>query len=258
LAQRLGELGHRVSVTNYGQLGHNSTQETITLQQLLKTGERIDVAVFYDGVNEMACAEQTGRADAVFDEARRREEFNLLFSERRRDLMLAALMAALPRTLRRLRQLTGLPLRGPLSMPPIDLTQIDLAGLAGDVIAVYRANLRLVRALAVAYGFTPLFFWQPAIATKATKTADEERWAREHTSDPESRARLHTAIIAERRRCHQSADAIDLSALFDRWADPVYIDLYHLSEAGNAAAAEAMLPAVAAAVAASEQRRQQE
>jgi len=38
LAARLGELGHRVAVTNYGQLGHNSTQELITLQQLLRAG----------------------------------------------------------------------------------------------------------------------------------------------------------------------------------------------------------------------------
>jgi len=261
LARRLGERGHRVVVTNYGQLGHNSTQETITLQQLLKAAERIDVAVFYDGVNEMACAEQTGRADAVFDQARRRQEFNLLYSERRRDLMLAALMATVPRTLRRLRQLTGLPLSGPVAMPPVDLTQIDLGRLARDVIAVYRCNLRLARALANAYGFTPIFFWQPAIASKAPKTADEERWAREHIRDPASRARLHSAIIAERRRCREldaAGDAIDLSALFDRWTGPVYIDLYHLSEAGNAAVAEAMLPAVAAAVAAAERRRQQE
>jgi hypothetical protein len=260
LARRLGELGHRVSVTNYGQLGHNSTQETITLQQLLKAGERIDVAVFYDGVNEMACAEQTGRADAVFDEARRREEFNLLYSERRRDLMAAALMAAVPRTLRRLRQLTGLALRGPVSMPPVDLTALDLDRLARDVIAVYRGNLRLVRALAGAYRFTPVFFWQPAIVSKAAKTADEEGWAREHIPDPASRARLHTAVIDERRRCLELAaagDAIDLSALFDRWTDPVYIDLYHLSEAGNAAVAEAMLPAVAAAVTAVERRQRE-
>jgi lysophospholipase L1-like esterase len=36
-----------------------------------------------------------------------------------------------------------------------------------------------------------------------------------------------------------------LSALFDDWTEPVYIDLYHLSEAGNAAVAEAILPVVA-------------
>src|SRR5215831_14427820 len=78
---------------------HNSTQEVITLQQLLKSGERIDIALFYDGINEMACAEQTGRADGLFNEARRRAEFNLLHPQRRSDLIVAALMAAAPRTL---------------------------------------------------------------------------------------------------------------------------------------------------------------
>ncbi len=259
LARRLRELDHSVAVTNFGQLGHNSTQETMTLQQLLKAGERIDIAVFYDGINEMACAEQTGRADGLFNEARRRAEFNLLLPDRRRDLIVAALMAAAPRTLRRLRQLTGLALRGPAPAPPADLSQIDLAGLARDAVAVYRENLRLIRVLAGEYGFCPIFFWQPVITTKKLKTADEQRWERDYTHDPASRARLYTAIVSERRSCHElmrAADAVDLSALFDAWTEPVYIDLYHLSEAGNAAVAAAMLPAVdAAATALARHRR---
>jgi hypothetical protein len=59
---------------------------------------------------------------------------------------------------------------------------------------------------------------------------------------------LYEAIIDERRRhpaLVEASDAIDLSGLFDDSTEPVYIDLYHLSEAGNAAVAEAMLPAVA-------------
>jgi lysophospholipase L1-like esterase len=262
LARRLSELGYPVAVTNYGQLGHNSTQETITLQQLLKAGRRVDIAVFYDGINEMACAEQTGRADGLFNEARRRAEFNLLLPDRRRDLIVAGLMAAAPRSLRRLRQLTGLALHGPLPAPPADLSQADLTDLARDVIGVYLQNLRLVRMLAREYGFRPVFFWQPVIATKLSKTVDEQRWERDYTHDPASRTRLYSAIIEARRHCREladAADAVDLSALFDGWTDPVYIDLYHLSEAGNAAVAEAMLPALAAAADALERdaRRQQ-
>jgi lysophospholipase L1-like esterase len=248
LARRLGELGHCVTVTNYGQLGHNSTQETITLQQLLKAGERIDIALFYDGINEMACAEQTGRADGLFNEARRRAEFNILHPERRGNLIVAAAMAAMPRTLRRLRRLTGLLLHGPLPALEADLSRVDLARLAREVIAVYAANLRLVRLLGREYGFRPVFFWQPVITTKKLKTRDEERWDNDYTKDPTRRRLLYQAIIAERRRRPELAeapDAIDLSALFDDWAEPVYIDLYHLSEAGNAAVAEAMLSIVA-------------
>ena len=253
LAQRLGELGCRVAVGNYGQLGHNSTQEAIALQQLLKRGERVDIAVFYDGINEMACAEQTGRADGLFNEARRRAEFNLLLPERRGDLITAALMAAAPRTLRRLRGLSGLALRGPMPAPAADLSRLDLGALAREAIAGYVENLRLVRMLAREYGFAPLFFWQPAITTKKIKTIDEQRWERDYTSDPASRAQLYAAIIDERRRCRalaEAADTADLSALFDDCAEPLYIDLYHLSEAGNAVIVEAMLPIVAAAVAA--------
>jgi hypothetical protein len=248
LARRLTECGHRVSVTNYGQLGHNSTQEVITLQQLLKSAEPIDIALFYDGINEMACAEQTGCADGLFNEARRRAEFNLLHPDRRRDLIAAALISSAPRTMRRLRGLTGLPLRGPLPVEQTDLSQVDVAVLAREVIGAYLANVGLVRLLAGEYGFQPIFFWQPVITTKKFKTADERRWVDDYTNDPERRRLLYEAIIDERRRrpeLVEAADIIDLSALFDDWTQPVYIDLYHLSEAGNAAVAEAMLSAVA-------------
>jgi lysophospholipase L1-like esterase len=253
LARRLGQLGHSAAVSNYGQLGHNATQEIITLTQLLKAGTAIDVAVFYDGVNEMACAEQTGRADGLFNEARRRAEFNLLHPDRRRDLAMAALLALMPRTTRRLRQLTGLELRGPMPTPEIDLSRVDIARLARSVLVAYAANLRLVRLLASEFGFHPIFFWQPVITTKRVKTADEQRWERDYTRDPAGRRALYAAIVAERRADPELADAgdaIDLSALFDDRADPVYIDLYHLSEAGNAAVAEAMLPHIAKATAA--------
>ena len=257
LARRLTERGHCVSVTNYGQLGHNSTQEVITLQQLLKSGERLDIALFYDGINEMACAEQTGRADGLFNEARRRAEFNLLHPDRRRDLIAAALIGAAPRTLRRLRRLTGLALRGPLALEQTDLARVDLAGLAREVIAVYLANVRLVRLLAGEYGFRPIFFWQPVITTKKFKTPDERRWVGDYTNDPGRRRILYEAIIDERRRhpaLVEASDTIDLSALFDDWTEPVYIDLYHLSEAGNAAVAEAILPVVAKIASASRPR----
>jgi lysophospholipase L1-like esterase len=257
LARRLTECGHRVSVTNYGQLGHNSTQEVITLQQLLKSGERLDIGLFYDGINEMACAEQTGRADGLFNEARRRAEFNLLHPDRRRDLICAALIGAAPRTLRRLRRLTGLPLRGPLPLEQADLSQVDFAALAREVIAAYLANLRLARLLAGEYGFRPIFFWQPVITTKKFKTRDERRWVDDYTSDSGRRRLLYDAIIGERRHhpeLAEASDIVDLSALFDDWTAPVYIDLYHLSEAGNAAVAEAMLPAIAKAASASRRR----
>jgi lysophospholipase L1-like esterase len=249
LAARLGELGHRVAVTNYGQLGHNSTQELITLQEVLRAGTRFDVALFYDGANDMATAEQTGRAGALWNEQRRRAEFNLLLDERRCDLFVAALLLAIPRTLRRLRRLTGASLRGPLPETEADLSQTDLVRLAGEILDIYAANQSVVRLLAAEYGFRPIFYWQPVITTKRAKSPDERRFEADHTRDVEMRRALNLAVIAECRRrigMNVAVDTVDLSALFDEVATPVYIDTLHLSEAGNEAVAKAMAPSLAA------------
>jgi lysophospholipase L1-like esterase len=256
LARRLAENGHTVAVTNLGQLAHNSTQEAISLHQLLKKGTPPDVAVFYDGVNDMMAAEQTGDADRMFHEAARRAEFNLLFPDRRRDLAAAALIALFPRTLRRLRAVTGLALRGPASVAPTDLTGRDLEDLARRVVGAYAANLRLVGLMAKAHGLRALFFWQPVITTKQVKSPDEQYFAAQFTTDTAARQRLYDAIIAARKRHPDLVampDAIDLSRLFDGCQDPVYIDFYHLSEPANAVVVEAMLPAVEDAVRAARQ-----
>src|SRR5919197_2483163 len=138
----------------------------------------------------------------------------------------AAIMSAAPRTLRRLRALTGLPLRGPMPASDVDLSRVDLFRLAAEVISVYAANLRLVRLLAREYRFRPMFFWQPVITTKRFRTPDEQRWENDYTTDPSRRRTLYEAIIAERRSRPELAgalDTFDLSALFDEHREPVYI-----------------------------------
>ncbi|MBV9827971.1 MAG: SGNH/GDSL hydrolase family protein [Alphaproteobacteria bacterium] len=254
LAQRLRAAGNTVSVTNLGQLGHNNTQETLTLQRLLKQGERPDLVLFYDGVNEMICVEHTGLPDRVMFEASRRAEFNLLFTDRRAALLQGAAISLFPRTVRRLREWTGLPLRGPLpggaaDLDTADLAAADLASLAQQAVEAYAGNLRLVRLLGQSYGFRPIFFWQPVITTKRVKSADELFFEAEFISDVTLRRRLFDAVIAAYRRHPEIAgapDTVDLSQLFDEHAAPLYIDLYHLSEAGNAAVAAAMQPVVTA------------
>jgi hypothetical protein len=79
---------------------------------------------------------------------------------------------------------------------------------------------------------------------------DEQRFEQDYTRDVAGRRRLFSAVIAERRGRPElaAADVLDLSAIFDARADPVYIDAYHLSESGNIAVAEAMLPALVSAV----------
>jgi hypothetical protein len=244
LARRLTALGHRVAVTNYGQLGHNSTQEVISLHQLLKAGTRADIALFYDGINEMISAEQTGAADRLFNDARRVAEFNLLHPSRRGDLVLAALAAAMPRSLRRLRQLTGLALRGPMPPPEADLAQLDVAGLARQVVDAYAATVRLARLLAGEHGLRTLFFWQPVITTKTVKSADEQRFEQDYTKDVAAGAALRRGDRRAPRGVPSSHGRTCSTCrhLRRRGGPDLHRRLSPVGS-GNIAVAEAMLPA---------------
>jgi lysophospholipase L1-like esterase len=252
LQRHLGEAGHQVAVVNRGQLGYVSTQEAIALQQTLKFEPPPEIVVFYDGFNDMLTAEWTGRAGAMLSEEMRAAEFGLFAAERRGDLARAALVGALPRTLRRLRRWTGMALRGSVPRPQlVPLSEAQVAPLARAVIDAYAANVRMVRLLAGAYGFRTVFFWQPALASKKIKTAAEHRFEGTQSLDPGVRRRL-VAACADSFRRHPdlagSPDAFDLSALFDDESKQVYIDFGHLTEAGNDIVAAAMLPVVKAAV----------
>ena len=259
LQRRLRAAGHRVSLVNQGQSGYIVTQELIMLQHVLKHEGAPDVVLFYDGVNDVFSAEATGRPDAIVAEEARSAEFNLLSEERRLDLVRAAFAGVMPRTLRRLRQWTGLDLRGPLPRSQhVVLSEEQLAPLARAVIEIYAANVRMIRVLARAYGFHALFFWQPVLASKKVKSKNEQRWETTACRDIGKRRQLVAAAHDAFRRHPElkgAADVVDLSSLFDDEAKPVYLDFSHLSETGNVTVAEAMLPTLAAAVIAVEARK---
>ena len=260
LQRRLRTAGHRVILVNQGQSGYIVTQELIMLQQLLKHEGPPDVAIFYDGVNNVFSAEATGRPDAIVAEEARSAEFALLSEERRLDLVRAAFAGVMPRTLRRLREWTGLDLRGPLPRSRhVLLSEEQLAPLARAVIEIYAANVRMIRVLACAYGFHALFFWQPVLASKKVKSENELRWEKTAARDIAKRRQLVAASHDAFRRhpdLKGASDVVNLSSLFDDEAKPVYLDFSHLSETANVTVAEAMLPTVEAAVGAVEARKQ--
>lgn len=252
LQRRLSENGLRVAITNHAQLGYNCSQDVLNLQGLLKRGDVPDLAIFYNGFNDMFTAEWTGHVDVIRGEENRKAEFMLLAGNRRSALLRAAAAAALPRTLRRLRDWAGLDWRTPLTRESHHpLADAAVPALARDTITIYTANVRIVRALAREYGFRVLFVWEPSLATKRAKSDHERRVESDGALSLEMRRRIFCAVIDEyrlRAGLTGPADTLDLSALFDERADPVYIDFAHLTEAGNATVAEAMLPTVAAIV----------
>ncbi len=77
LARQLRGAGHPARVVNLGETGYVSTQGLLRLLLELRAGNVPDVAIFYDGANELAAAAQTGEPGIPMNEVRRREDFLL-------------------------------------------------------------------------------------------------------------------------------------------------------------------------------------
>lgn len=236
LARRLWQGGLPAEVTNMGQLGYVMAQEVAALAEELRRGNVPDLAVFTDGLNEVMTAEHSLRAGAVWQEANRRHEFNLIQPYRRGDLLRFAARALAPETAR------ALGLFEPARDDPAPLGPADVERLADEVLRNYARNIRIADALAAEYGFATLYFWQPAIFTRKKPTAYESGLVKEGDTT------LFRAVYAKRASypaLARLAHAIDISGLFDDREEGVYYDAHHLTERGNALVADAMLPHVA-------------
>lgn len=77
LQRELESKGECAEVTNLGQVGYQSTQETLCLEFALLRNDRPDIAIFYDGWNDAKSALENRAPGVPFDQRYRAREFNL-------------------------------------------------------------------------------------------------------------------------------------------------------------------------------------
>ena len=240
ISRRLAEsLGPHVEVINYGELGYVNTQELIQLLRDLQAQRTPDLVIFYDGVNDVFAAYQSGRAGIPQNEYRRAKEFNLLQVPGDRTFYLLAAGAY-----RLIHQSAALRLAGrwagvnrPGAPAPIDADQLE--PLAADVHEVYARNLRMVRALGNELGFNTLFYWQPAVFSKPTRSPHEAAQAEAFAA----LGRLYVQATQRLHNCPRLGDMEEfhsLADLFETVTEPIFFDYCHTGERGNALVAERM------------------
>jgi len=226
-------------VVNFGEAGYVSTQELITLMLELREGNVPDVVVFYDGVNDVWAAFQSGQAGLPQNEFNRIIEFNSRDRVNWRGGFVAKL--GLFRFARNL--------AGTVSSPADAAPRRSFLppALGGAVIDTYLGNVRAVNALAREYGFRAVFFWQPTVFFKRTLSSDEERWGltggRRPGAPPfadEYRAFIGT--FRQRIRSGEFSNVHDISGIFENDRRTIFVDRFHISESGNETVTDAMLP----------------
>ncbi len=155
----------RIAVSNFGESGYVTTQELLALMLELRAGQRPDVVVFYDGINDVGTTVQYGAAGIPQNESKRVAEFDMgraidrtgFEHGFRKDLKAwGALGAAAVKQLALFEWAQS-------HVPATETSYISADSAARSTVRVYVENARIIESLGRLYGFTPIFVWQPSL-----------------------------------------------------------------------------------------------
>lgn len=255
--QPLAGPGERIEITNFGENGYVMTQGIIQLVLQLRAGNRPDVVVFYDGLNDAGATIQSGVPGLPQNESKRVAEFAM-----GRALDRTGFEQGFRKDARALEIIVG---QGGRQLAAVEWLQSSLLrpattfiaakAVARGTVGVYRENVRLVEALARSYGFTPIYVWQPNVhATPKPLSPYEERIARQIQSDAFQRRlrEVHLAIPALLDSAMANVAPgrfINATTLFRGDTTHMFVDwIGHTSETATPIIVDAFWPQLAAAV----------
>jgi len=234
-ARRLQTLvgpGSRIEVTNFGESGYVSTQELLELMLALRTGQRPDVVVFYDGINDVGTTVQAGVPGLPQNESKRVAEFAL-----GRAIDRTGFERGLARDARALARLTGQAVQqlaitewAQSLKRPAPSSFIAVEPAAQSTARIYVENMRMVEALAKQYGFVSIYVWQPTVhATDKVATPYEQRLLKRIAADSfhHRQQQIHQVIpgiLDSAMRGVAAERFVNASAVFAGDSLPVYVD----------------------------------
>jgi lysophospholipase L1-like esterase len=230
-----------VCVVNLAEDGFVSTQSLIALVLQMQLGNIPDAVIFYDGVNEVRSAYESGQPRAHVTQSEIAARF-----EQREHPLVRWLQGSRQYALMR-KQLGKLMLNGADDSPnqlSYRVMGIDADDLEKSVVEIYLENYRIVDALGQQYGFQHFFFLQPHPAvSKKPLTAEEQIF--KSGIDPA------LADLAQKVYADVSSVASDYENLwylvdvFDGERAQIWIDkVGHLTPEGNRLVAQEILAVV--------------
>jgi hypothetical protein len=228
--------GIHLRVTNHGQPAYVAWQEMLMFSSLVSGGAKPDLAVFYDGFNELLLQFVLGPHRQPTHHEARDIEARLTEDEQAQERPARSLWNAWTDTsaLYRLgRRLGVLPEREGPERTGRSLTtfwsgdQADRPERRGaNASAIHRRGVELARRTAASYGVRSAFFWQPSVFTKRL-VEGEEPLTSTVGADPEA-----WRAAARAARAGLAPGVVDLSTALDGMQQAVMYDFVHTNEAG--------------------------
>ena len=214
VARLAGADGIDVHVFNYGQMAYNNWQEVLLLEQLASRGRAPDLAVFYDGANELVGQFRLGPHGypSHQEEGEFAQRIGLVgespaASEGNDD---GSPLNDLSRSYRNVsgatwlwRRLRGRPTEKrpptqPLVSPWAGDQKQEAVAVGADASSVYARGVDVARRLGDGYGFRTAFFWQPFLYSKKLVPGEEPALGALGT-DPEAWTRANALARSSSR-----------------------------------------------------------
>lgn len=224
VAQLLAEQDYPAQVQSYAQTGYVSWQDLLLFQAQLALDNAPDLAVFYQGFNDVYAAYLQDGAGLTLRE-------NL----RVNDVELGRLV--------RSGQPALLPFDADISAYDWSLVTSGEA-TPGAIADRWLANRRLIRAAAREHDVRVLFVWQPALFAKAERTDGEQRILDDVERQQAGFADLYRAVVGivrEGMANDNDDDTVFLTDAFSDVSDAVFFDRVHITEIGNGLVAESLV-----------------
>jgi lysophospholipase L1-like esterase len=223
-----------ICVINFGESAFVSTQGVIELILQLQSGNVPDLVIFYDGVNDVYAAYQSGRST--------HQNFNQIAAKFDKSESPPSLVAWIEssnsfRLLKRLADKLRLKPQNSTDLVTYKTMGIDTATLSDSVVETYISNYKIVDVLAQKYGFKFLFFWQPVI-TIGDKSLTSEEQGMKRKMDP-ALIELYKSVY---HRVHEVAKKYEnlyyIAEIFNSVNSEIWIDATHVTPVGNQLIAE--------------------
>jgi hypothetical protein len=234
-----------VCVMNFGESAYVTTQDVITLQMQLQSGNVPDVAVFYSLQGDIGVAYESGRPgvhanlkDIAARFQGRRESFP--FIEGLRSTAAYSLIDGLVGKL----AITDPQQHKPTTFEGVtsESGQINVAKVSELIVQDYFENYKIVSALAEKYGFKYFFFLPPLVAL-GNKPLTPEEQEMKHLMESDAGLQKLVADVYKtiERESSKYQNLYSMVHVFDHYAPLIFIDGAHVTPIGNQLIAEQML-----------------
>lgn len=231
LSKLLNNSGYDSIVHNYGETGYTFTQEIIHLILLLREGHKPDYVFFYDGVNDVYGAYQSGMAGNIQNLSIIRERSKEKSNIKLMWIGVTGIFRNHCMIYRAVREISAFfSQQREFQEVASKYSEKELKLLSDSISEHYVKSMELLDRLAQAYGFRYICFWQPVLFLEK-KLIDEEAKVDPRLNDKALRKiyKYTTDSLMAKSPSH----FFDISnALSDR-TESCYIDFCHLSEEGN-------------------------